>query len=135
MPQQMRCSVSNKNRATPSTDLSARRANPTNSGPLCKQVCQGYGYMLSGVKKGNECWCGDVMRRVVRATHLGDCNTPCHGHAERRCGGPAVMNVMPTGIGECFWKRFFQSLPKYCGFEIRKISSCGLATTFLQIVT
>ena len=58
--------------------------------------------MLSGVIRGNECWCGDILRKVEAATHLGECKTPCPGHPGQRCGGDRVMNVMPTGIGQCF---------------------------------
>ena len=61
--------------------------------------------MLSGVKNGAECWCGEILGRVEWTPHQGDCTTPCPGHPYRLCGGEQAMNVMPTGIGQSFWNR------------------------------
>lgn len=68
---------------------------------ICTKSCQARGYALSGVKGGNQCFCGDTAPTKLSAKT--SCDSPCTGNStlSNVCGGGnfvSVTNVKSAGI-------------------------------------
>lgn len=58
----------------------------------CKQKCWDIQYKVAGLKLGNECWCGDKVNATL-AESQSECDMPCAGDAQVKCGSTQRMNV------------------------------------------
>ncbi|XP_048734636.2 uncharacterized protein LOC125650402 [Ostrea edulis] len=54
---------------------------------MCRNFCTRHNTMYYGVENGNECWCGDSLRRRVKKSD-NDCLKQCRGNRNQGCGGP-----------------------------------------------
>ena len=63
----------------------------------CKQKCWDIQYKVAGLKLGNECWCGDKSNATL-AENQSDCDIPCAGDANVKCGGTQRMNVWAAEV-------------------------------------
>ncbi|KAL5633213.1 hypothetical protein ACGC1H_003644 [Rhizoctonia solani] len=52
----------------------------------CIAACAQRNYILAGVENGNECYCGNIIKRAY-PTKDADCKTPCSGDDSQSCGG------------------------------------------------
>ncbi|KAF3811697.1 LysM domain-containing protein [Colletotrichum gloeosporioides] len=65
---------------------------------FCAVYCMAEkGRQLFGVQFGGECWCGDSLTVGSVKVADGDCNMPCTGNAEQRCGGSERLHVYGRG--------------------------------------
>ncbi|KAI1110525.1 hypothetical protein F5Y14DRAFT_454957 [Nemania sp. NC0429] len=48
--------------------------------------------LYAGVKHGNQCWCGSFVGGQTTRNQT-ECNTPCSGNAQAKCGGQGRINV------------------------------------------
>ncbi|KAI1177576.1 hypothetical protein F4777DRAFT_541493 [Nemania sp. FL0916] len=48
--------------------------------------------LYAGMKQGNQCWCGSFVGGQTSRNQT-DCNSPCTGNAQAKCGGKARINV------------------------------------------
>ncbi|XP_071162417.1 uncharacterized protein [Mytilus edulis] len=66
----------------------------------CRQFCRKKGFKYAGVENGNECFCGDVLRKNKKKRE-GDCKTPCSGNKQQICGGPWRISIYTAQISKC----------------------------------
>ncbi|CAG2252624.1 PLG [Mytilus edulis] len=66
----------------------------------CRQFCRKKGFKYAGVENGNECFCGDVLRKNKQRKE-GDCKTPCSGNKQQICGGPWRISIYTAQISKC----------------------------------
>ncbi|KAL0953492.1 hypothetical protein HGRIS_004722 [Hohenbuehelia grisea] len=58
----------------------------------CSAFCQNAGFKIAGTQYSTECYCGNSLADVPKATE--GCNMPCAGDAQFMCGGPYRLNVL-----------------------------------------
>ncbi|CAG2244656.1 Plasminogen,Hepatocyte growth factor [Mytilus edulis] len=92
----------------------------------CRQFCRKKGFKFAGVENGNECFCGDVLRKNKQRKE-GDCKTPCSGNKQQICGGPWRISIY-TGTGS------FPSHPSAGPNVIRK-RSVEKENAFVKAIT
>ncbi|KAL1655232.1 hypothetical protein SLS61_002116 [Didymella pomorum] len=63
----------------------------------CKQKCWDIQYKVAGLKLGNECFCGDKNNATL-AENQSECDMPCAGDANVKCGGTQRMNVWAAEV-------------------------------------
>jgi len=69
----------------------------TNKGTVCKGFCQTKGFKLFGVQSGDQCFCGNSLRKKTMKN--GDCRDKCPGDSSEFCGGGwrmKVYEIMPN---------------------------------------
>jgi iron transport multicopper oxidase len=78
-----------------------------NTPAVCATLCASKGYSLAGVEYSNEYWCssGYTSNLAPTMAPTGDCNMPCSGASNQKCGGP--YRIQMYGI-----KHLSPSLPK-----------------------
>ena len=54
------------------------------------------GFHFAGVEAGFECWCGYVSPPKNKIAPASECNKPCRGDSDIKCGGDWRMNVFTT---------------------------------------
>jgi hypothetical protein len=59
----------------------------------CLKACKNQGYPFAGTENGNECWCGVVLANDTSVVDTSQCNKPCSGAANEKCGGAAKLSV------------------------------------------
>ena len=62
----------------------------------CKEESDGYAY--AGVQDGDLCFCGNDPPPSNALVNVTECNTPCSGDGDMKCGGTQRMNVFATGF-------------------------------------
>jgi hypothetical protein len=60
--------------------------------PKCKDVCYHRAFEFAAVKEGNQCWCGTYVG-AEWTKNQADCNIPCNGDKNTKCGGKDLLNV------------------------------------------
>ena len=63
----------------------------------CKAFCQNKSFKLFGVESGEECFCGNSLRKKTMKN--GDCRDKCPGDSSEYCGGHwriKVYEIMPN---------------------------------------
>lgn len=66
----------------------------------CKDTCIGEGKAVMALTEGSTCWCGDEVPSSAEKVDDSNCQTPCQGFPEERCGGNGAFGVFLTGIKE-----------------------------------
>ncbi|XP_063427691.1 uncharacterized protein LOC134711167 isoform X4 [Mytilus trossulus] len=66
----------------------------------CRQFCGKKGFKYAGVENGNECFCGDVLRKNKKRKES-DCKTPCSGNKQQICGGPWRISIYTAQTSKC----------------------------------
>ena len=61
----------------------------------CLSICQGHdkGYIYYGLQNGNQCWCGKEIPDAKFHKNNAECDKPCPGESNTKCGGHNRMNV------------------------------------------
>eukprot|EP01079_Euglenida_sp_SAG-EU17-18_P003040 gene3040-591_t len=55
----------------------------------CALLCDSVGLPIAGLEDGSQCFCGsEVANTTANTRPASQCNTPCTGDAESKCGGP-----------------------------------------------
>ena len=78
----------------------------------CLSICQGHdkGYIYYGLQNGNQCWCGKEMPDAKFHKDNAECDKPCPGESNTKCGGHNRMNVyqIPSDpAGACYISNLF----------------------------
>ncbi|KAI2467216.1 putative glyoxal oxidase [Annulohypoxylon bovei var. microspora] len=69
--------------SVPSTQMNAEN---------CTAACQVAGYILAGIKYGDECYCGNSISNGAMPAEDG-CDMPCNANNSEVCGGSNRLNV------------------------------------------
>jgi hypothetical protein len=59
----------------------------------CLEACRAGGFPFAGTEYGSECWCGVVIGNGTQAAPAEQCNMPCSGNEDQKCGGPNRLNL------------------------------------------
>ncbi|XP_077982065.1 uncharacterized protein LOC144437069 [Glandiceps talaboti] len=62
----------------------------------CIQYCQDRGHPHAALYFGNQCWCGELSSQSSTAPSS-ECDTPCPGNANQKCGGRFALSVYKIG--------------------------------------
>jgi hypothetical protein len=66
----------------------------------CVQRCESGGYKYAGTQYSSQCFCGNSYGRYGKASN---CNMPCKGDANQKCGGTWANLVYQIAKPQCFW--------------------------------
>ncbi|XP_077995615.1 macrophage mannose receptor 1-like [Glandiceps talaboti] len=61
----------------------------------CIQYCRRLDHPHAALYAGNQCWCGELISQSSIAPNS-ECNTPCSGNANQKCGGEFAVSVFKT---------------------------------------
>ena len=66
----------------------------------CMKRCreEGDGYAYAGVQHRHQCFCGNDPPPLNTVMGMAECNMPCNGDEDMKCGGVWRMNLYATGI-------------------------------------
>ncbi|KAF1928563.1 uncharacterized protein M421DRAFT_420450 [Didymella exigua CBS 183.55] len=84
--------LDNGGNATWNLDYRFIPRDPAETVDKCKQKCWEIRYRVAGLKLGNECFCGN-RNNATLAEDQNECDIPCVGDANVKCGGTQRMNV------------------------------------------
>jgi hypothetical protein len=60
----------------------------------CSRACANLGYTVAGMEYSTQCFCDNMLREdATLATADTQCNMPCSGNEEEKCGGPNRLSV------------------------------------------
>ena len=77
----------------------ARRDNKDNSKATCIKHCFNKGYAVAGMQNSDECFCGKAAPNGSYKVRDSECNKPCQGNKNEKCGGIWKNSVYLTGRG------------------------------------
>ncbi|XP_065225853.1 beta-1,3-glucan-binding protein-like [Planococcus citri] len=63
----------------------------------CVDLCESWRFAFAGLQKG-ECRCGQYQPPEMMRKNYGDCNHPCPGNKNYRCGGDSKFSVYETSL-------------------------------------
>ncbi|KAF7302008.1 hypothetical protein MIND_00767100 [Mycena indigotica] len=63
----------------------------------CIKVCSDGGYNLAGVEFADECYCDYTFQSTGIIAHSQDCNLPCSGNKNEKCGAGNYIDVYWNG--------------------------------------
>lgn len=72
----------------------AIRQDAKMTGPMCVAECRSKGFAYAGTQYGAFCFCGNQYGRTGAANN---CDSPCAGNPQEKCGGGWANSVYPTG--------------------------------------
>ncbi|KAF6029937.1 hypothetical protein EB796_011767 [Bugula neritina] len=61
----------------------------------CITKCRKDGFLLAGIRNGQDCYCGNEFNRYGEAP-VDECNLPCSGNPQVTCGGILRNSVYNT---------------------------------------
>lgn len=64
----------------------------------CTGYCHLLGYLYAGLRNGFECFCGDTHPFSESKDDETQCNVPCSGDDEKKCGGTWRLSIYSTSI-------------------------------------
>ncbi|KAI9831171.1 MAG: hypothetical protein M1826_003836 [Phylliscum demangeonii] len=64
----------------------------------CQKVCVNLNKPVMGMTTGSNCWCGDSLPASASKTDDGQCDVPCQGFGDEKCGGDHTWTVWLTGL-------------------------------------
>jgi len=75
---------------------------------MCLSICQAGNYNFSGLKRQDECHCGNASANEFNFTWPASCNQICKGDSNQFCGGIDTISVwnsqIPTPLdGTCIY--------------------------------
>jgi len=70
-----------------------------NSAYYCTTLCKSKGFTFAGTQYSRECFCGNDYDDYGPANN---CNMPCTGDANQKCGGTWALSVYRSGYFGCF---------------------------------
>jgi Glyoxal oxidase N-terminus/WSC domain len=59
----------------------------------CISTCEGLGYAGAGLEYSFQCFCDDYLYNGAALTSDSDCNMPCSGNPDQKCGAGGRMSV------------------------------------------
>ncbi|KAJ9647123.1 Protein SLG1 [Coniosporium tulheliwenetii] len=65
---------------------------------ICQRMCLQLSKPVMAMVDGSNCWCGDLKPPRGSEVDMSECNTPCNGYGDLKCGGPSKWAVFLTGI-------------------------------------
>ena len=66
-------------------------------------ACASRGYAYAGVQYTYECYCGNKQPATALKRADNECNRPCPGNSNEKCGGYWRMNVYSVNVdGLCY---------------------------------
>jgi beta-glucosidase-like glycosyl hydrolase len=77
------CYIDDFDRVLGPVDVNA--AGPLNN-PYCAQLCHNMRAAYAGTENGNQCFCGNTIRKDTKVAPASDCSQPCSGFPNETCG-------------------------------------------------
>lgn len=65
---------------------------------MCLRICQSRNYIFSGLKRQDECYCGNKPVNEFLWTWPASCNQICKGDSNQFCGGSDAISVWNSAI-------------------------------------
>ncbi|XP_075237841.1 uncharacterized protein LOC142334050 isoform X2 [Lycorma delicatula] len=72
----------------------------TNSPNVCIKLCNSKGFAYAGMQYESECFCDNLLPSFKQRAEESDCNKPCPGNRNDKCGGDWRLSVYKTGLQE-----------------------------------
>ncbi len=69
----------------------------TNTVESCIKTCVGLGYKVAGMEFGQQCFCDNFIYNGAAPTAAGNCNMPCPGNANEKCGAGDYLSIYHIG--------------------------------------
>jgi len=66
----------------------------------CQKICVGLSKSVMALYKGSNCYCGNVLPAASQKVSNDQCQEPCDGFPDVKCGGKKAFSVFLTGLLE-----------------------------------
>ncbi|PVF98808.1 WSC-domain-containing protein [Serendipita vermifera] len=64
----------------------------------CQSLCEADGYVIAATEWGRECWCDNEIHNHGNWAGSIECDFPCTGDSDERCGGGLRMTMWAKGV-------------------------------------